>query len=86
MSAQDQVNELWQMMESAPDSIAYESNDVEGYRLDLFAKSGKIIRTTPVLKESIEYILTNHSMSMMLRPIVMLIARTIHEEMEMRCK
>ena len=82
MSADDDLNEFWSFLHNAPETISYTAGDADGYHMDLICKAGKQILNNPVLVETINFLMTGHSLSGMLRPIVMMVARFIDSSVQ----
>jgi hypothetical protein len=75
--AQNDIEELWRLIERAPCRILYRPDDAEGYHMDLLCRSGKEILKNDILKETIEFLLCKHPLSGILRPVIMTVARFI---------
>ena len=80
----DDVAELWRLVDECPERIPFAEGDRDGYHLDLLARAGKACRATPVLVEAVEYLLTSHALSGLLRPLVMTLARAIADGVRAR--
>lgn len=75
--AEQDLREFWGFFDRAPGGIPYVEGDEHGYHMDLLCRAGKEVLANPTLKEVINYILSKHTMSGILRPIVMTVARML---------
>lgn len=71
----DDVKEFWELIDSAPSSISFQKG-TESEKLDLLLRASKKAFAIPEMRESLQYLMIECPFSMMLRPVVMLIART----------
>lgn len=71
------LEEFGGFFDRAPGGLPYAKGDEHGYHMDLLCRAGKEVLANPTLKEVINYLLAKHSMSGMLRPIIMTVARML---------
>ena len=83
-SIEHDLNEIWDLVDRAPTSLPFEEGDNDGYYLDLLIRAGKKMRQIPEIVEAINYLLTKHSFSGLIRPIVMMITRSINSAVSLR--
>ena len=75
--AEQDLKEFWGFFDSAPARLPFREGDEHGYHMDLLCRAGKEVIANPTLKEVIDYLLAKHTMSGILRPIVMTVARML---------
>jgi len=75
------VKQIWSYIDESPDSLENAKDDEHRYTMDLLLRAGKIVRNSPVLTEAIEYILVQHNLGCMLRPIVMMLVSALRDEL-----
>lgn len=81
-SAARDLEEFWSLIDRSPKGVAFREGDEDGYHMDLLCRAGREVRTNPVLEETVNYLLTKHSMSGLLRPIVMTVSRMLFEAIQ----
>lgn len=83
-SIERDLNEIWDLVDRAPDALPFKEGDGDGYYLDLLVRAGKKMRQIPEIVEAINYLLAKHAFSGLVRPVVMMITRSINSAVSER--
>ena len=80
----EDVEEIWDLIDRAPAGVPFCEGDREGYHLDLLVRAGKKMAAIDEIKKATCFLLVEHPFAGMIRPVVMLITRAVHEQVSKR--